>query len=198
MSQTPPAPPLILASASPRRLEILAQAGIVPAAVLPADIDETPLKNERADKLAGRLAKGKLDAVAARRPDAYILAADTVVACGRHLLGKAEDAEEARRFLDILSGRRHAVYTGIAVRAPDGREARRVVKTTVCFKKLTPAERDAFIASGQWQGKAGGYSIQDRAGAFVKHLTGSYSNVLGLSLYDTMQMLTGLGYAGKG
>lgn len=185
---------LILASASPRRLELLAQVGIVPAQVIAADINETPLKGERPDHLAVRLSQSKARAVAALHPDAYILAADTVVARGARLLEKAADENEARAFLQTLSGRKHVVWGGICVIAPGGRESARVVKTQLGFKKLTPAEIDGYVASGEWKGKAGGYGIQGRAAAFVTSMTGSYSNVVGLSLYDTIQILTGLGH----
>ena len=190
--------PLILASASPRRLELLAQVGIVPAHVIAADIDETPIKGERPDHLALRLAQSKARAIAARHPDHFILAADTVVARGNRLLEKAADEKEARAFLDVLSGRKHVVWGGICVIAPGGRESARVVKTTLAFKKLTPAEKNAYVASGEWKGKAGGYGIQGFAAAFVKSMTGSYSNVVGLSLYDTIQILSGTGFTAKG
>lgn len=186
--------PLILASASPRRLELLAQVGIVPDRVLPAEIDETPLKDELPRALAVRLAVEKASAAAQSQQKAYTVAADTVVACGRRILGKAEDAAEARRFLELLSGRRHRVIGGIALCAPDGRIVSRAVETIVQFKKLSAAEIDGYLASGEWQGKAGAYAIQGRAAAFVKFIRGSYSNVVGLSLYDTMQMLKGVGY----
>ncbi len=189
---------LILASASPRRVELLAQIGIVPDTIVPADIDETPVKGEAPDALAQRLSLSKARAIAQLHPDAFVLAADTVVARGSRLLEKAADDNEARAFLNTLSGRRHVVWGGIAVIAPKGRETARVVKTTLTFKKLTPVEKDTYIASGEWRGKAGGYGIQGRAGAFMKTMTGSYSNVVGLSLYDTMQILTGMGFDAKG
>lgn len=185
---------IILASASPRRLELLAQVGIVPAHVIAADIDETPLKGERPDHLAVRLAQSKARAIAAQHPDAFILAADTVVARGSKLLEKAADENEARVFLNTLSGRKHVVIGGICVIAPGGKESVRTVETQLSFKKLTPAEIDAYVASGEWKGKAGGYGIQGRAAAFVRSMAGSYSNVVGLSLYDTIQILTGLGF----
>ncbi len=189
---------LVLASASPRRLELLAQVGIVPAQVIAADIDETPIKGERPDHLVLRLAQSKARAIAARCPDHFILAADTVVARGNRLLEKAAGEKEARAFLDVLSGRKHVVWGGICVIAPGGRESARVVKTTLAFKKLTPAEKDAYVASGEWKGKAGGYGIQGFAAAFVKSMAGSYSNVVGLSLYDTIQILSGTGFTAKG
>lgn len=185
---------LVLASASPRRLELLAQVGIVPAQVIAADIDETPIKGERADHLAARLSQSKARAIASKNPDRFILAADTVVARGSKLLEKAADENEARAFLTILSGRKHDVIGGICVIAPSGKESVRTVKTTLAFKKLTPAEIDAYVASSEWKGKAGGYGIQGRAAAFVRSMTGSYSNVVGLSLYDTIQILNGLGF----
>lgn len=185
---------LILASASPRRLELLAQVGIAPAAVIPAAIDETRLKDERPAALAHRLAAAKAAAVAARHPGDWVLASDTVVACGRRILEKAADETEARAFLHLLSGRRHRVLGGIALVAPGGRSVVRVAETVVQFKRLTPAEIDGYVASEEWRDKAGGYGIQGRAASFVKFIGGSYSNVVGLSLYDTMQMLNGAGF----
>lgn len=141
-----------------------------------------------------RLATEKARAVAARHPGALVLAADTVVACGRRLLPKAEDEATARRCLALLSGRRHRVYGGIALIAPDGREPSRLVLSQVAFKRLTAQEIDRYIRSGEWQGKAGGYAIQGLAAAYIRSLSGSYSNVVGLSVYDVQQMLTGLGW----
>lgn len=189
---------LILASASPRRLDLLAQVGIVPSSVIPADIDETPLKNERPDHLALRLALSKARHVRTNNQHDYILAADTVVACGNAILDKATDEARARAYLSKLSGRRHIVWGGIAAIAPDGREVSRAVKTTLTFKKLTADEIEAYVQSREWDGKAGGYGIQGKAAAFVKNQTGSYSNVVGLSLYDIIQILTGMGFTAKG
>ena len=183
---------LVLASASPRRLELLAQIGIVPDAVTPVDIDETPAARELPGPLALRLARAKAERAAT--PDAWVLAADTVVGLGRRVLGKAEDEGEARRFLGMLSGRRHRVYGGICVIAPDGAASSRVVTTTVIFKRLERAEIDAYLASGEWHDKAGAYAIQGRAGAFVRTVNGSYTNVVGLSLYDTVSLLRGSGF----
>ncbi len=185
---------LILASASPRRLDLLRQIAIVPHAVDPAHIDETPLKTELPDKHALRLAIEKARAVAPRHPDGFILAADTVVACGRRILPKAEDAATARRCLALISGRRHRVIGGIAVIAPDGRLVTRVVESVVAFKRLSASETEAYLASGEWHGKAGGYAIQGLAAAYIRFLSGSYSNVVGLSLYDAQQLLAGLGW----
>jgi septum formation protein len=189
---------LILASASPRRLDLLAQVGLVPDAVVPANIDEAPLKGERPDHLATRLALSKARHVRAQKTDAYILAADTVVACGNAILDKATTEAQARTYLNKLSGRRHTVWGGIAIIAPDGKEVSRAVKTTLTFKKLTSLEIDAYIQSGEWNGKAGGYAIQGKAAGFAKNLAGSYSNVVGLSLYDIIQILTGMGFTAKG
>ncbi len=186
--------PLILASASPRRRDLLAQAGITPDQVIAADIDETPLKKELPRALVERLARAKAQAIAAQHEGAYILAADTVVALGRRILGKPADADEARRFLELMSGRRHRVMGGMTLISPDGTIRSRVVETTVRFKALSPAELEDYIAAGEWEGKAGAYGIQGRAEAFVKFIRGSYSNVVGLSLYDTMQLLNGTGY----
>jgi septum formation protein len=185
---------LVLASASPRRVDLLRQIGLEPARIVPADIDETPQPGETPRRLALRLAAAKAAAVRAAEPDAYILAADTVVAVGRRLLGKAEDPPQARAFLDLLSGRAHRVLTAIAIVAPDGRTAGRLSETRVRFKRLTAAESDGYVASGEWRGKAGGYGIQGRAGRFVLSLSGSYSGVVGLPLYETCAVLGGLGF----
>ncbi|HEX8569878.1 MAG TPA: Maf family nucleotide pyrophosphatase [Caulobacteraceae bacterium] len=187
-------PPLVLASASPRRLELLRQVGVEPSEVLAADIDENPHRKETPRALAERLAREKARAVAPMRRGAYVLAADTVVAVGRRLLPKAEGEEEVRRWLALLSGRAHRVLTGVAVMAPDGREAARVSESRLHFKRLTPAEIDGYVASGEWRGKAGGYGVQGRAGAFVLDLHGSYSGVVGLPLYETLCLLDGLGW----
>jgi septum formation protein len=189
---------LILASASPRRLDLLRQAGIEPASVDPAEIDETPLKAETPDKHAMRVAVEKACAVAARHPGAFILAADTVVGCGRRILPKAEDAVTARRCLELVSGRRHRVLGGIALLAPDGRLATRLVESAVIFKRLSHDEIKDYLASGEWHGKAGGYAIQGRAASYIRFMSGSYSNVVGLSLYDVHQLLTGFGWVGSG
>ena len=185
---------LILASASPRRLSLLKQIGIAPGAVIPADIDETEIKGELPRVLAERLAREKAHAVTAKHPDTFVLAADTVVACGRRILPKTEDEASARACLALLSGRRHHVYGGIALIAPDGKCTSRVVDTVVQFKQLSPADIDTYIATGQWNGVAGGYAIQGHAAAFIKFIRGSYSNVVGLSLYDTLNMLEGCGF----
>jgi septum formation protein len=184
----------VLASASPRRLELLAQIGLTPVLIYPAEIDETPLPGETARVLALRLASAKAAAVAQRQPDAFVLAADTVVAVGRRLLGKPEGAAEAARMLALLSGRAHRVLTAVAVAAPSGRVAARLSETRVRFKRLTGAEIDAYLASDEWAGKAGGYGVQGRAGAFVIALNGSYTGVVGLPLYETRALLVGLGY----
>ncbi len=187
-------PPLVLASASPRRLDLLARLGIVPDRVDPADVDETPRKAELPRQLAARLAKAKAQAVAARSPEALVLAADTVVGVGRRILGKPEDAAEARRFLEFLSGRRHRVTTGVALISPDGTLRTRLVETTLAFQRLTDAQMDDYVASGEWEGKAGGYAIHQRAEVFVRFLSGSHSNVVGLPLFETAQMLRGIGW----
>ena len=187
-------PPLVLASASPRRLQLLAQIGIVPDRVDPADIDEAPRRDELPPNLAERLAREKASAVAARHPGAFVLAADTVVACGRRILPKAEDVATARRCLDLLSGRRHRVHGGVALVTPEGRVASRAVRTMVAFKRLSEAELEAYLAAGEWDGKAGGYAIQGRAAAFVEAVNGSYPNVVGLPLFETARLLEGLGW----
>lgn len=185
---------LILASASPRRLDLLKQVGIVPAEVVPADLDETPLKNELPREHALRLAIEKAEAVAAGKGGQFVLAADTVVACGRRILPKTENEEEARECLTLLSGRRHTVYNGIALVTPDGALKSRVVDTAVKFRRLGAEDVEAYIESGEWKGKAGGYAIQGLAAGFISFIGGSYSTVVGLSLYDTLQMLKGSGY----
>lgn len=185
---------LVLASASPRRLHLLRQVGLEPLRVVPAEIDETPGKREAPRDLALRLARAKAEYAAAGNKGVFVLAADTVVACGRRILDKAENESDVKNFLDLLSGRRHRVIGGIAVITPDGDMKKRVVETTVQFKKLSPGEIAGYAACGEGIGKAGGYAIQGRAAAFVKFIGGSYSNVVGLSLYDTMQLLGGDGF----
>jgi len=186
-------PRLVLASASPRRLELLAQIGIVPDEIDPAALDETPAKGELPAEHAARLADGKAAAVRARHPDAVILAADTVVALGRRILPKAEDAATARRCLEKLSGRRHRVIGGLTVVGPGDSSRRRLVTTAVKFKRLSAVEIESYIASGEWRGKAGGYAIQGRAAELIPWINGSYSNVVGLPLFETAQLLRAAG-----
>ncbi len=186
--------PLVLASASPRRLALLEQIGIVPDAVDPADIDESVRRGELPAQHAARLGLEKAAAVAGRRAGAFVLGADTVVACGRRILPKAEDAETARRCLERLSGRRHMVYGGVTLQSPDGSARSRLVRTTVTFKRLEPGEIVAYLESGEWEGKAGGYAIQGLAAAYIRFIRGSYSNVVGLPLYEVAQLLKGVGY----
>jgi len=190
----PNSAPLVLASASPRRLDLLRQIGVTPDGVEAADIDETPLKDESPRQLALRLALAKAALVASRRGDAFVLAADTVVAMGRRVLPKAETDAEVASCLALMSGRAHRVLTAICLRAPDGREASRLVETRVRFKRLSDREIAAYVESGEGLGKAGGYGVQGRAGALVIELQGSYSSVVGLPLYETASLLTGLGY----
>jgi septum formation protein len=189
-----PKPVFVLASASPRRLELLRGIGLEPDQVDPADIDEMPLAGETARRLALRLARAKAAVTAARHPDAFVLAADTVVALGRRLLGKPEDDADAARMLGLVSGRAHRVLTAVAVLAPGGRAGARLSETRVQFKRLTAREIAAYVASREWAGKAGGYGVQGRAGAFVTALSGSYTGVVGLPLYETRALLVGLGY----
>lgn len=186
-------PELILASASPRRLELLAQIGIVPDRVHPADVDETPSRSEPPARLADRLARTKAAAVAALFPDAVVLAADTVVAVGRRLLEKPADEAEAAAFLRLLSGRNHRVFTGVAA-ARAGRTSVRIIETRVSFKPLSEPEIADYLSTGDWRGKAGGYGIQGPAGVFVRRIVGSWPAVMGLPLYETRQLLTGLGW----
>jgi septum formation protein len=183
--------PLVLASASPRRLALLAQIGIAPDHVISPDIDETPLRNELPRDYARRLAHAKADAVPVSAE--FVLAADTVVAAGRRILPKTENEAEARGCLQLLSGRRHRVTTAVVLRAPDGRHGERVVQSQVTFARLSPDQIDAYLASGEWRGKAGCYAIQGKAATFVSFLSGSYSNVVGLPLFETAQLLRGLG-----
>lgn len=191
---------LVLASGSPRRVEMLQQAGIEPDSLMPADIDETPLKSEHPRSLAKRLAKEKADKVAetlkarGESGEAYILAADTVVAVGRRILPKAELTDEAANSLRLLSGRSHRVYSGICLITPNGTTRQRLVETRVRFKRLSREELESYLASGEWRGKAGGYAIQGLAGTFVVKLIGSYSNVVGLPLYETVGLLSADGF----
>lgn len=180
--------PFILASASPRRVQLLAMLGITPAQIVPADIDETPLPRELPAGYARRIAAAKAAKVAALHPDACVLAADTVVAMGRRILPKAEDEATARACLKLLSSRRHKVLTGVCVM--EGGKAREALVTSVVkFRRLSAADIDGYIASGEWEGKAGGYAIQGRAAMFIPFLSGSHSNVVGLPLYETARLL---------
>ena len=190
----PDLPCLILASASPRRVDLLRQVGIEPAGIDPADIDEKPNAKDLPRPYAARMAEAKARVVAGRHPDAFVLAADTVVARGRRILPKPETEAEARQCLALLSGARHRVFGGITVIAPGGRVAGRVVQTIVAFKRLGPGDVGDYVAEGEWVGKAGGYAIQGRAAAFVRSINGSYTNIVGLPLFETVTLLTGLGY----
>ncbi len=193
-------PKLVLASASPRRLALLQQVGVEPDALLPADIDETPLKAETPRELVKRLARMKAEVArttARNRPelsDAFILSADTVVAVGRRILPKAEVVDEAAGCLRLLSGRAHRVYTSVCLITPKDRMRERIVETRIRFKRLSREEIESYLASGEWRGKAGGYAVQGLAGAFVIKLVGSYTNVVGLPLYETVSLLEGEGY----
>jgi len=187
-------PRLVLASESPRRRDLLAAIGLSPDLIAPADIDETPLRDELPRRLAARLSAAKADAVAAIHPDDYVLAADTVVSVGRRILPKATDAEEVARCLKLLSGRAHRVVTGVSVRGPGGRQGDRVVETRLKMRRLTEADIRAYADTGEGVGKAGGYGIQGRAGAFILSLSGSWPAVVGLPLYETETLLKGLGW----
>ena len=184
--------PLVLASASPRRLDLLAQIGVVPDRVVSPEIDETPLRAELPRSYALRVARAKAAAVAA--PGCLVLAADTVVAAGRRILPKAEAEADARSCLTLLSGRRHRVLTAVVLVTPNGSRSERLVTSVVGFARLTTTMIDAYTACGEWHGKAGGYAIQGRAAAFVRFLSGSYSNVVGLPLFETAQLLRGAGW----
>ena len=193
-------PRLVLASASPRRLALLAQIGVKPDAILPSEIDEAPRRGEAPRALAERLAMEKAFAAAAMASKPadlsprLTLAADTVVCVGRRILPKCETLDQAAACLNLLSGRGHRVYTGLALIAPGGSARRRLVETRLRFKRLSRGEIEAYLASGEWRGKAGGYAIQGLAGAFVERLVGSYSNVVGLPLAETAALLGGEGY----
>lgn len=183
---------LILASASPRRRELLARLGLEPAGIIASDIDESPRRNELPRDYARRMAAEK--AVAAEAPGAHVLAGDTVVALGRRILPKAEDEATARQCLRLMSGRRHRVLSAVAVKAPDGTLRERLSETVVRFKPLTAQEIDAYIASGEWHGKAGGYAIQGAAEGLIAWISGSHSGVVGLPLYETRVLLKAAGF----
>ena len=191
---------LVLASASPRRIELLQQAGIEPDRLIPADVDETPLRAEHPRSLAKRLSRAKAErALAVLKEDGetestFVVAADTVVAVGRRILPKAELIDEASNCLRLLSGRSHRVYTGLAVIAPSGKLRQKLVETRVRFKRLSREDIDSYLASGEWRGKAGAYAVQGYAGAFIVKLNGSYTNIVGLPLHETMNLLIGAGY----
>ena len=183
---------LILASSSPRRLALLRQIGIVPNGIRAPDIDETPAKTELPRPYAQRMARAKAAAVPVQ--GAFVLAADTVVALGRRILPKAETPEDARRCIDLLSGRRHRVLTAVVLTAPDGRRSERLSESVVAFSRLTEDQKAAWLALGEWEGKAGGYAIDGTAASFVRFLSGSFSGVAGLPLFETAQMLRGFGW----
>ncbi len=193
MRRSPPRPRLVLASASPRRLALLGRMGYPPDVVEPAALAEAALPGERPGGHAARLARAKAEAVASRHPGAFVLGADTVVACGRRILPRTETEESARACLALLSGRRHRVYGGVTVIAPGGRATSRLVCTTVAFKRLSPEETETCLAGGEWRGKAGGYAIQGRAEMFVRFLGGSHSNVVGLPMHEAWRLLAGAG-----
>jgi len=182
----------VLASASPRRRDLLTGVGLAPDRIAPADINETPHPGELPARHAARLARKKLEAAA--HPGCYVLASDTVVSVGRRILPKTETRDAAEACLRLISGRNHRVHTGVAVRAPDGSVAERLSETRIKFKRLSEAEIAFYLESGEWRGKAGGYGVQGLAGAFVINLIGSYTGVVGLPVYETRQLLAGLGY----
>jgi septum formation protein len=182
---------LVLASASPRRLDLLRQIGLEPDAIDPANVDETPRPRETPRAYALRMAEAKLVAVMPRHLQAIVLAADSVVAIGRRILPKAETEAEARVCLTLLSGRRHKVLGGVAI-GRAGKVRTRLIETAVRFKRLEKSEIEAYVQSGEWRGKAGGYAIQGRAASFVAFISGSYSNVVGLPLFETAALLKAL------
>lgn len=185
---------LILASASPRRLDLLKQAGITPDKVVPADIDESHLKNEIPSVYAPRIAAAKARVIGAEYADDFILSADTVVGVGRRILPKTETEDEARKCLEMMSGRRHRVLTAVSLIAPGGKQKTKTVTSVVQFKKLSVAEIDFYIGTKEWQGKAGGYAIQGHAAAMISFISGSYTAIVGLPLFETLQLLKGMGY----
>lgn len=185
--------PLILASASPRRKDLLKQINIVPDHIIPADINEDPKDGEQPRNHALRLAREKSKAIHTKHPESYVLAADTVVGVGRRILPKAETREQAKYCLELMSGRAHRVYTGVALIDPTGIMRDRVVETRLKFKKLSDQELAAYLDGKEWHGKAGGYGIQGYAECFIHHVSGSYSNVVGLPLYETRHLLIGAG-----
>ena len=185
---------LILASASPRRLDLLARIGVVPDAVVPAEIDESVPRDELPRDHALRLAREKAEAIAASEPDALVLAADTVVAVGRRILPKVEDEDTLRACMKLLSGRRHRVMTGVALAAPAQPLRTRLVETTIAMKPLSSEEIDYYAAHGEWRGKAGGYALQGYGEVYVRYISGSYSNVVGLPLAETRNLLKAAGY----
>ena len=187
-------PRLILASASPRRLDLLHQIGLDPDLVEPSRIPEDAAPGEMPRAHAERLAEAKVRKVAERYLDDFVLGADMVVACGRRILPKALDERQARACLELLSGRRHQVLGAVCAIAPGGRMARKLVVSTVAFRRLDGREIDAYVASREWHDKAGGYAIQGRGAVFVRFLAGSYSNVVGLPLFETAALLKGLGF----
>ena len=187
-------PRLILASASPRRLDLLARIGVTPDAVLPADIDESVPRGELPREHAARLAREKAQVIATREPGALVLAADTVVAVGRRILPKVEDEPTVRKCMTLLSGRRHRVMTGVALAIPGGGIRERLVETMIAMKRLSDTEIDFYAGHGEWRGKAGGYALQGYGEVYVRHIAGSYSNVVGLPLAETRVLLKSAGY----
>ena len=188
-------PDLVLASASPRRVDLLNQIGVVPDRIIPANIDETPLSAELPRQLVVRLSASKAISVSEKNLGSFVLGADTVVACGRRILSKAETLEQARSFLALVSGRRHRVISGLAIVSPEGKVYKRTVETHVTFKRLSLEDLDLYLASGEWRDKAGAYAIQGLAAKFIRAINGSYSNVVGLPLFETSQLLEGIGFS---
>lgn len=184
---------LILASASPRRQQLLARIGITADAIIPADIDESALKGELPRVYARRMAAEKAAVIAAQHVDSAVLSGDTVVAAGRRILPKAESEADARMCLDLISGRRHLVLSAVTLMLPGGRALHRLSESIVTFKRLNADEVEAYIAGGEWQGKAGGYAIQGSAEALIRSISGSYSGIMGLPLYETRSMLMSAG-----
>jgi septum formation protein len=185
---------IILASASPRRVELLKNIGYAPDKIIPADIDETPLKAEKPVDYVQRIAEAKAKKIREIEQGHYIIAADTIACVGTRILGKPTDAEDAKRIMKLLSGRKHRVYTCVVVISPDGKMRKRNVCTFVKFKRITSDELNQYIATNYWQGKAGAYGLQEDVGGFVISISGSFSSVVGLPLYETKCLLSGLGF----
>lgn len=185
---------LILASGSPRRLQILENIGFKPTEVISADIDETPRKRENPELYCKRIAREKADKIRESNGDAFIIAGDTIAVIGTRILGKAESHEDAKRTLKLMSGRKHKVYSAVCLISPEGKVAEKMTKTSVKFKNLTDEEINTYIASNHWQGKAGAYGLQEDPGAFVISINGSFSGVIGMPAYETKCLLQGLGY----
>jgi septum formation protein len=191
-----PSPRLVLGSASPRRADLLAQIGLIPDIVQPADIDETPRPNEKPDIYCTRVAREKNAVLATKFPDDFIITADTTVAVGRRILGKPDNRDDAKRMINLLSGRAHNIHTALVIHAPGGKTATRLSSSRVKVKRLTEAEIEAFLDTSDWVDAAGAYKLQKSFARFIIHVSGSPSGIIGLPLFETAQLLAGLGFHG--